>query len=83
MWNIILYFLGGLSIVGGILSFPLPLPIGLPLMIVGVSLLVKASPRTRNYIYTLAMRYPKYFRYFKFIEPSPDEKEKPNERVSK
>ncbi|MGD8939142.1 MAG: hypothetical protein PVJ72_07175 [Gammaproteobacteria bacterium] len=76
MWNTILFFLGGLSVVGGIMSFPLPIPIGLPLMIVGLSLLIKTSPRTRDYIYYLAGRYPKYFRYFKFIDLSQNEKDK-------
>jgi len=76
MWNGFLFFLGGISIVGGILAFPLPLPLGLPLVIVGVSLLIKASPRTRAYIVYLADRYPKYFRHFKFIDQPPKEQNK-------
>ena len=68
MWNGILFFLGGLSIVGGVIAIPLPIPLGLPLMVVGVSLLVKTSPRTRALILYLAGRYPAYFPYFKFID---------------
>ncbi len=75
MWNNILFFLGSLSIVGGIIAVPLPFPIGLPLMIIGISLLVKSSPRTRAYIYYLAGRYPRYFRYFKFLNQPNNEQD--------
>jgi hypothetical protein len=76
MWNGILFFLGGMSIVGGILAFPLPFPLGLPLVIMGVTLLIRASPRTRAYVYYLAERYPKYFQYFKNLDRNNDDKDK-------
>lgn len=38
---------GASSVVAGILTFWLPLPIGLPLMLLGATLLARHSPRAR------------------------------------
>jgi hypothetical protein len=50
--------LGTLSVFGGIVTFWLPLPIGVPLMLLGTTLLVRHSPQSRRQVVRLVRRYP-------------------------
>jgi len=49
---------GGLSVGAGVLTFWLPLPIGVPLMALGLALLSAHSRRVRAWLVGLARRFP-------------------------
>jgi hypothetical protein len=49
---------GTISVFGGVLTFWLPLPIGIPLMLLGTATLVRYSPFARHQVTRLALRYP-------------------------
>ena len=51
--------LGTASVVGGILIIWTPVPLGLPLLLIGIPLLMKYSPYARKSILNMARRYPK------------------------
>jgi hypothetical protein len=50
---------GLLLIVAGIATFPLPLPIGLPLAAIGLTLVVRNSMTGRRRLAALLARYPR------------------------
>jgi hypothetical protein len=54
----LLITLGCLSLFSGMLTFWLPLPIGIPLILMGTALLVRHSPHARQQIMRLVRRYP-------------------------
>lgn len=49
---------GALSVVAGLITFWLPLPIGIPLLLIGLPVLMKYSPHTRSWILRRARRWP-------------------------
>ena len=49
---------GTLSIVGGLITFWLPVPIGVPLMLIGTPIIMRHSVRGRRLILRLARRFP-------------------------
>ena len=49
---------GSVSVLSGILTFWLPLPIGIPLMLFGTALLARYSPLARRQISRAVQRYP-------------------------
>jgi hypothetical protein len=51
---------GGISLLAGLLTFWLPLPIGVPLMLLGLTLLVRYSPHAREQLARLVLRYPRH-----------------------
>ena len=51
--------LGTVSIVSGIITFWLPIPIGLPLILIGLPLLMKHSPDFNRWIQDKGMQYPR------------------------
>jgi len=50
--------LGGLSVFSGIITFWLPIPIGLPLIILGLALVGRHSPTAQRLISDLLDRFP-------------------------
>lgn len=50
---------GTVSLFGGMLTFWLPIPIGVPMMLLGSTLLVRYSPTARRQIARLVLRYPR------------------------
>lgn len=50
--------IGLIVLLAGILSIPLPLPIGLPLALLGIALLVRFSADARRILVGLMRRYP-------------------------
>jgi uncharacterized membrane protein YbaN (DUF454 family) len=50
--------LGGLSIFSGLITFWLPIPIGLPLILVGLALIARHSPTGRRWISWTLDRFP-------------------------
>jgi hypothetical protein len=49
---------GTLSILGGLITFWLPVPIGVPLMLIGTPIIMRHSARGRRLILRLARRFP-------------------------
>jgi len=54
--------LGSTSVVAGLLVVWTPLPLGLPLFMIGIPLLMKYSPHSRNGILWLGSHFPRLFR---------------------
>lgn len=50
--------LGGLSVFSGIITFWLPIPIGLPLILIGLALIARHSPTGRRGISSMLDRFP-------------------------
>lgn len=62
MQSIIKWFfitLGALAVLAGLITLWMPIPIGIPLMLMGLPLLMRYSPHARNWILSLGERYPK------------------------
>jgi hypothetical protein len=49
---------GTLSILGGLITFWLPVPIGVPLMLIGTPIIMRHSTRGRRLILRLGRRFP-------------------------
>lgn len=60
-----LALLGALLFITGLLTFWLPIPIGIPLMLIGMPLLFRYSPLARFGFIKLARRYPPMRRLIK------------------
>lgn len=68
--------LGSLSILAGLITIWMPIPIGIPLLLMGLPLLMRYSPNGRKWIIKLAHRYPKLkslLNRFKWTRISQDE----------
>lgn len=50
---------GTLTLIGGVITFWLPLPIGMPLMLIGTPIIMRHSPRGRRWILRLTRRFPR------------------------
>ncbi|MCG7957767.1 MAG: hypothetical protein JAY69_01740 [Candidatus Thiodiazotropha taylori] len=50
--------IGSLSIVSGLITFLLPLPIGVPLLLIGTPIIMRHSPTGRRWIMRLLRRFP-------------------------
>lgn len=62
MQSIIKWFfitVGALSVLAGLITLWMPIPVGIPLMLVGLPLLMQYSPHAREWILSLSERYPK------------------------
>jgi hypothetical protein len=60
--------LGSLSIVTGLITFWLPLPIGLPLILIGLPLLMKHSPDFNRWIGRMGRQYPRVGRLLALLK---------------
>jgi hypothetical protein len=72
----LLITLGCLSLFSGMLTFWLPLPIGIPLILMGTALLVRHSPHARQQITHLARRNPRVLGVLNKICKTPPEQAK-------
>ncbi|MGD8515163.1 MAG: hypothetical protein PVF52_06090 [Granulosicoccaceae bacterium] len=57
--------LGSISIVGGLITFWLPVPIGIPLLMIGVPLIMNHSNHGRQLLLQLFHRWPVLYRKLK------------------
>jgi hypothetical protein len=67
------YFLLGLasvSFVGGMITFWLPFPIGLPLLLVSLSIFINYSKHARHLLFSLARGYPRIEEILKRLQKS-------------
>ena len=62
-----------LLLVGGILITPLPLPVGILMLVPGVALLARRSRFVRQRIRVLCKRYPGFSEHLKRLEPKVNE----------
>lgn len=62
--------LGTLSVIGGVVTFWLPLPMGVPLFLIGIALLMRTSPHVRDRIVRLASAHPKIEKLIERISTS-------------
>jgi hypothetical protein len=53
---------GSITVFSGLLMLLLPIPLGIPLLLVGVPLLMRYSTRARGWILRMARRSPKLHR---------------------
>ncbi len=58
MQRLVLFCTGLVVFVAGLILFPLPIPLGLPLILVGLSLLVSSSLYVRRLLQRLRLHYP-------------------------
>jgi uncharacterized membrane protein YbaN (DUF454 family) len=58
----IFIIVGGLFVIGGVLTFWLPLPIGLPMLMIGTPVLFRYSPRARAWITRILRNHPRMLR---------------------
>jgi len=66
--------LGGVAVIGGLATLPLPIPLGIPLLLIGLPLLLKYAPRRgRLWILKLAKRHPPLYRQLRRIKWVPEE----------
>ncbi|MFO8024445.1 hypothetical protein [Thiohalophilus sp.] len=65
--------LGSTSTVGGLLVLWSPLPLGLPLLLIGIPLLMKYSPRSRTTFVSIADRFPILRRSLQRLNPPAEE----------
>jgi len=61
---------GAFSVFSGVLTFWLPVPIGLPLILLGTALLVRHSPRARTLAWKPSVRITEFEKSFKNIPTS-------------
>ena len=57
--RVLLVGLGAFLVVLGALTFPLPLPVGLPLAVLGLALVVRNSRAGKRWLVALAARHPR------------------------
>ena len=60
--------LAGICFVAAVLSLPLPLPLGFIFSVIGLSLLLLASPASRRRFHALRVRYPQLNRRIESVE---------------
>lgn len=53
---------GSITVFSGLLMLLLPIPLGIPLLLVGVPLLMRYSERARDWLLHVARRWPKLHR---------------------
>ncbi|MEN8131966.1 MAG: PGPGW domain-containing protein [Pseudomonadota bacterium] len=51
--------LSALLLIAGLITLPLPLPIGLPLLLIGLALLARHSTDAKRLLVKLSRRYPR------------------------
>ena len=65
--------LGWMLVVGGLLMTPLPLPIGLLMLVLGLTILARRSRVVRQRIRNLRARYPEFSERLRRLEPKVNE----------
>lgn len=58
MWPVMHHVFGGTFVIAGMVLFPLPIPLGLPLIVIGLALLAPYFPPFQRLIRTLRRKSP-------------------------
>lgn len=68
MRQIALLLLSGLCFIAAVLSLPLPLPLGFIFSVIGLSLLLLASPAMQRHFQIFRLRFPVFDRRIQSVE---------------
>ncbi len=68
-WNFILLLVAILMVLVGLVTFLLPIPFGIVLLLMGVAMLMMVSPPVRRWFHRLRDRYPSLDRHLSRLEP--------------
>lgn len=60
---------GTLCVILGIVTFWLPIPIGVPLILIGLPVLLRTSPHARRLIMHLASKWPAFATIIRKLDP--------------
>jgi hypothetical protein len=63
---------GGITVFSGLMLLLLPIPLGIPLLAVGVPILMRYSTRMRDLILSKARRFPKLHEFLSRIPTASD-----------
>lgn len=58
--NLVFAAAGGICLVAGAVLLPTPAPVGVPLLLLGIFLIARGSPRTRTLVRRLRTRFPRF-----------------------
>lgn len=72
MLRYLLVGFAGLSFVGGVITFWLPIPLGVPLFLFSVPILMKYSPRWRRWLLHLGRIHPRVAQMLERFKPQGD-----------
>jgi hypothetical protein len=59
LWKWLMILFSGMLLLAGLITFPLPLPIGLPLLIIGLAIMVRHSSDAKRMLVKLSKRFPR------------------------
>ena len=68
-WNIVLLAVAILFVLVGLVTFLLPIPFGIVLLLMGVAMLMMVSPPVRRWFHRLRDRYEFLDRHLTNVEP--------------
>jgi hypothetical protein len=74
LWKWLMILFSGMLLLTGIITFPLPIPIGLPLLMVGLAIMVRHSSDAKRYLVKLSRRIPLLHRILDKRKTKPNEK---------
>ena len=69
VWNIVLLVVAVLMVLVGLVTFLLPIPFGIVLLIMGIAMLMMVSPPVRRWFHGLRDRYPSLDSRLTKLEP--------------
>lgn len=76
----VLLALGCITVFSGMVLLVLPIPLGMPLLVIGVPVLIRYSSRMRRIILKLANRFPRVYEVLTQIPVAPDVDRTSNEK---
>ncbi len=68
-WNIVLLAIAILMVLVGLVTFLLPIPFGIVLLLMGIAMLMMVSPPVRRWFHRLREHYPSFDRRLASVEP--------------
>ncbi|MCF6199130.1 MAG: hypothetical protein L3J67_06990 [Hyphomicrobiaceae bacterium] len=68
-WNFVLLIVAVLMVLVGLVTFLLPIPFGIVLLLMGIAMLMMVSPPVRRWFHAMRDRYPSLDRRLSSIEP--------------
>jgi hypothetical protein len=63
LWKWLMILIGMLLLIIGLITFPLPIPIGLPILLLGLVMVIRHSSDAKRYLIRLSKRFPKLQRF--------------------
>lgn len=69
VWNLVLLVIAILMVLVGLVTFLLPIPFGIVLLVMGIAMLMMVSPPVRRWFHRQRDRYPSLDRRLSTLEP--------------